>query len=338
MSYMSHAFPSLNINTKKISATCKYLTDNVEIIEGLFKKNQIRFSQPWVLNDPIEANPCIDIKIKTMKDINNRYILDDVIIPSYREVIYLNFVESRYNRYGILCLSKNILNYNMWNMYANAHKGFIIDFKMGMDENKTFKSDALISGLVKYVKQYKVVIDRPLDENGYIIYDYLNSDLFLHKTIHWKKEKEYRIIRPLAENPNYTEPEIAKSYRDNNIYLFNFDPYSIASIIFGAAMACEKKKLIIELTEKYGYQYFQCIIDKSDNSKMYYLPIELWKDREEYLNFMPQVFITNGDEFRYFQKHTSVKSIDDIEYCKSKEMRQYSLDYFERKKNNKKLS
>jgi hypothetical protein len=330
MTYLRKVIPTYR--RRKIIATCKYIPNKEEIIKGLFEKNIIRFTQPWALNDPLEASPELRVNIKGLGDLNVRYRIDNITIPSYKELLYLNIVEARYNRYGVLSLSRNIYNYDMWNLYANAHKGFIIDFKQGIDEKNSFNSNALFSGLVKYVKKVELKVDQALDDYGYEKFDYLNDVLFLQKTMHWQKEKEYRIIRPLFEHPNYSEPDEKKSYRDSNIYLFSFNPNSISSIVFGAQMDPDIKKMIITLTQKYTYDYFQCIIDKSDNYMLYYLPIELWKNRNEYLVLKPQVFITNGNDFNYFKKEIMVKAIDEIPYCKNEMTKQYINDFLIRHK------
>jgi hypothetical protein len=335
MSYLSETLAAIDGRRNNIICTCKYVSDSDEVIEGLFADHRIRFSQPWALNDPLEVNP--GLVLSFWDDVTNytHCIYEDVWLPSYRDQVYLNLVEARYNRYGILSLSKQLFSYDMWNRYANAHKGFIVDFKQAIDEHKCFKSDGLFSGLVNYVEKYEIVVDRPIGDNGYATYDYLTKDLFLNKTKHWKDEQEYRIVRPLSEHPDCVEPPERKSYRDNGLYLFDYDPSSISCIIFGAAMDGKKKRRIVELTEHLGIGYFQCLIDKSDDYALYYLPIDWWKDRKQFYSLRPQLLITDGSEFEHRELKRVIRNLDEVPYCRDQRTRQSLQDYVGRIKSRK---
>lgn len=327
MTYLQEHLGNYSGKNKNIVATCKYVTDSTEVIRGLFKEHKIRFSQPWVLNDPVEVNPGIVLKFANDQLNYTHYTYQDIRLPSYRDLVYLNLIEARYNRYGILSLSKNLFSYDMWNRYANANKGFIVDFRQNLDEPKCFMSTGLFSGLVKYVEKYEIEVDKPIGTNGFATYDYLNRELFLTKTLHWKDEKEYRIVRPLAEHRQYQDPKEHKSYRDDKLYVFEYDPSSIAAIIFGAAMSSKNKRAILELTAGLDIEYFQCLIDKSDNFALYYLPISAWKDREYFLSLTHKIFVTDGTEFKYRELEQAVSNLDQIPYYKDPAV-QYSLTEF----------
>lgn len=330
MSYLSEALAGLDGRRNNIVCTCKYVSGSDEVINGLFSEPRIRFSQPWVLNDPLEVNPGLVLKFWDDETNYTHCTYQGVYLPSYRDQVYLNLIEARYNRYGILSLSKQLFSYDMWNRYANANKGFIIDFKQGIDEHECFKSRALFSGLVEYVPQFEIVVDRPIGDSGYATYDYLTKDLFLKKTEHWKNEQEYRIVRPLSEYPGYVEPSEPKTYRDEELYLFDYDPSSIACIIFGAAMDGAKKRKIIDLTKDLSVGYFQCLIDKSDDYALYYLPIDWWKNREQFFSLKPQLFITDGSEFEHRELHKTVRNLDEVPYCRDRRTKQSLEGYVRR--------
>lgn len=336
MAYLQEHLANYSGKTQKIIATCKYVSDSCQVIRGLFKDHVIRFSQPWVLNDPIEVNPGLVLTFANDQTNYTHYTYDGVRLPSYRDQVYLNLVEARYNRYGILSLSKNLFNYDMWNRYANAHKGFIVDFRQNIDEAKCFRSSGLFSGLVRYVTKYEIEIDSPIGPAGYATYDHLNRELFLTKTAHWKEEQEYRIVRPLAEHPDYREPMERKSYRDKKTYLFDYDPSSIAAIIFGAAMAGDKKKEIFELTADLDVVYCQCLLDKSDDFAMYYLPVSLWTDRDLFLSLSHQVFVTDGHEFKYRELEQTISSLEQIPYFMEPMMQHVLTDFISSKIERKK--
>lgn len=331
MTFLQETASLLNGKNKKIDAICKYLNDDNKVIDGIFKDQKIRFSQPWILNDPVEGNPVINLSFGD--DITNytHYKYRGITLPSYRDQVYMNLIEARYNRYGFLSLSKDIYNYDMWNHYANAHKGFIIDFKQNLDEKKCFHSAALFSGLVNYVENYEITVNKPIDERGFTTYDYLNRELFLTKTLHWENEKEYRIIRPLAEHPDFIEPVKSISFRDEKIYLFDFDLNSISTIIFGAAMSSDKKRRIMDLTKKLDITYCQSLIDKSDNVTMYYLPISNWRNKENFLSMSKQMFLTDDSIFRFRGLKKTVSDLSEIPYYTDTFMKESLSDFISRK-------
>ena len=47
------------MEVKQLRTLFKYSTDSPKILEDLFRKNKIRFTQPAALNDPLEFNPYI---------------------------------------------------------------------------------------------------------------------------------------------------------------------------------------------------------------------------------------------------------------------------------------
>lgn len=315
MSYLENAFSEFIARKGNIAATCKYISDDDNIITGLFQDKLIRFSQPWVLNDPLEVNPALRLTFGDESTTFTHFTYHGIRLPSYREQVYINFIEARYNRFGILSLSKDLFNYDMWNRYSNAHKGFLIDFKQGLDEKACFRSNGLFSGMVTYQDKYEIEVDRPVGPEGYSTYDYLTRDLFLSKTSHWKAEREYRIIRPLSEHQDYVEPPDAKPYRDDKKYLFPYDPSAITTIVFGAMMAQQKKKRILELTSGMNISYFQALLDR-ETFNIFYLDITKWKSQEHFLNQLPQVFVTDDWEFKYKDLEKTVSSFSELPYTR----------------------
>ncbi len=330
MSFLQEAFSEFNSAKGSIAATCKYVGDSDEVINGLFRDKLIRFSQPWALNDPVEVNPALKLTFGDESTTFTHFILKGIRLPSYREHVYLNFIEARYNRYGILSLSKELFSYDMWNRYANAHKGFIIDFSQQLDEKACFHSSGLFSGMVNYLDKFEIEIDRPVGVEGYATYDYLNEKLFLNKTNHWKAEREYRIIRPLSEHPEFVQPTDHKSYRDDKVYLFPYDPNAITTIVFGAAMSPNKKRKIMELTSGMKIAYFQALIDR-ETFDMYYLQVSLWKSQEHFLAQMPQVFVTDDWEFKYKDLEKTVGSFEELPYSDDPVMLNSVADFYKRK-------
>lgn len=130
---------------------------------------------------------------------------------------------------GVLSLTSRPLNLLMWAHYAQSHQGFVIEF----DPSHAMFVDA---------RQRPVGFDHlgpVVYSQGRPRYDYLSDvnmvDLFFHKSIEWKYEKEWRMVRRLQE---------ADEVKPNGAHLFAIPPSAIKSIIFGCQMgATEKTRL-----------------------------------------------------------------------------------------------
>jgi hypothetical protein len=320
-----------NKNRNAMRSLCKYMADSDDVIDGIFHDHQIRFTQPWGLNDPLEFNPAIKLTYGDDEINYTRYSYRGVTIPSYYDWIYINLIESRYNRYGILSLTYEPFSYAMWNLYANAHKGFLIDFGSELDEEKCFRSFNLISGPVEYVEKYEIRVSTRIGEEGFHSFDDLNYQLFLTKTDHWKKEREYRVVRPLSECPYYVKPCEPKSYRDYKVYLFGYDIKYLKSIVFGASMDPEKKRRIIEFTSTLHIEYLQALLDKSYNCSIYYLPISAWGNIDRFLTMKPQVFITDGTKFKNSDRHQTINDLSELSYFDESPLMEETLMYLRSK-------
>ena len=126
---------------------------------------------------------------------------------------------------GVFCLSENNSSILMWSHYANAHKGFCVEFERHPDNDlgnydKTRK--------VKYGADYPVI--NALDPKAY---DYK----FFWKAMGWKYEREWRLVK--------TEGNTAAPLSDG-----------ISAIIFGLKMSARHKSAIKEILP--DLQYRQC--------------------------------------------------------------------------------
>jgi hypothetical protein len=300
-------------DSREFDSYFKYFSDDLEVLEGIFENHVIRFTQPRALNDPLEFNPTISFHDKA----NYQYYkLNGVLLPSVASFYRVQIIESQINNYGILSLTKNYDSFNMWSQYANGHRGFIIEFKPDFNTYTNMKSQSgEIYDIreVSYVDEYSICLDDIVDENDFIPHKKVFDELFFKKTSRWKHEKEYRIVRPLSDCPNYHETETNYVYTDTNIYLIPFDLDSISSIILGANMSQENKVRIASICEKNKIALSQAHIVRNvkdrfgERGEVIILPIDE-TNRGFLTTSKPQLFCTDT----ICLEHKDVKEIRNI--------------------------
>ena len=197
-----------------------------------------------------------------------RYLFDDVLLPSEEDRLRMRLIEQQINQFGILSLTKIPDSFDMWSRYANGHKGFLLEFKsnfneyscMSSQENKKYPAKK-----VTYVDEYAIDIDLLTDIQSNISLERFNEEMFYNKVSRWKSEVEYRLVRALTDHPDY-QPLKNTPHRDDERYLFNFDLNCIESVVFGACMSAENKKIIMSLCKEYSIKFGQAYIsrDKKD--------------------------------------------------------------------------
>ncbi len=249
------------IASREFDSYFKYFSDKDEVMEGIFKEQKIRFTQPRVLNDPLEFSP-------TMRFLDNRsnyqfYDLDGNIFPSVEFFFRVQIIESQINSYGILSLTKIPDSFDMWSQYANGHRGFVIKFKDDFYRHPLMKSkagDEYPVRKVEYVDDYSICLDDLVDKNHEIPIEVIHNELFFKKTSRWKHECEYRMVRSLEGHPDYQPPKTNYIYTDTKKYLFPFDWSIVSSIILGANMSTENKRQIVQYCKEHKIHCSQAYI------------------------------------------------------------------------------
>ena len=244
----------------------KYFSDSDVVIDSIFKNKKIRFTQPAALNDPLEFNPIL-IFPESVKNAYKPYICRNKQLPSVELFCRIQLIESVINNYGILSLSSEVDSFDMWNLYSNGHKGFLIQFKDNFNEHKSFRStkEARIYkiGKLEYVDILKIELKELVTEENYDHFEYIYETLFFSKSNRWEHEHEYRIVRKLSDHENFTP--INKVHRNqNSIYLFDFPLECIDSIAFGAQMTIANKIKIINACKNMDIQYYQSVVFKDE--------------------------------------------------------------------------
>ena len=306
----------------KLSTFFKYCSDDPRVIEGLFKLHKIRFTQPWVLNDPLEFNPIIKFTNNGQNYMS--YLYDGVVLPSEEQRLRTFLIEREINKFGILSLTRVHDSFDMWSHYSSGHKGFLIEFKSDFN-----KKDCMLSregkeypvNKVTYVDEYAIDIDLQTDIQGNISQEQVNKELFFKKISRWESELEYRMVRPLTDCPEYT-PLSDKPHRDDKIYLFDFDLDCISLIIFGACMSAENKKYIISCCEGKEIKFAQAFIsrDEKDTEGFYgKIDIIFKDDWPDMINLLPFSFVSEKKHVEYIKKIIEINHLSDLPYYRGLE-------------------
>ena len=96
---------------KQLRTLFKYVPDSSPVIEGIFVKHRIRFTQPAALNDPLEFNPAI--RFNSDDDNFRKYAYQGITMPSIHDWYRLNLIESQINNYGVLSLTDNPFSFEL---------------------------------------------------------------------------------------------------------------------------------------------------------------------------------------------------------------------------------
>lgn len=223
--------------------------DRVDILE----KGNIRFTQPYALNDPFDSNPNYNLFRKSVVKRTQALLKDRGrnlsaitfanaqigIIEQSRRLLDVMKRELN-NDFAILSLTQNKNNLLMWSHYADSHRGFVL----GFDSDHHFFSKEpprVMTPLseVKYSDQRPIV---PVFEEVTSSHDVANI-LFFTKSNHWEYEEEKRMLaKPLAA----TNKEVKGGV---NIYLYKFPPEILREVIFGCLMSPELKKRVAAITK-----------------------------------------------------------------------------------------
>lgn len=302
----------------------KYFSDDPQVIDGIFSKHHIRFTQPRALNDPLEFSPTIRFR---ENQFNYRYYkFDGLLLPSVETFTRVQLIESQINSYGILSLTKRPNSFNMWSQYSNGHRGFVVEFKPDFNSYEGMKSS---SGKiydvrkVNYVDEYLIRIEDIVDKDGFIPIQTLNDELFCKKTSRWKYEYEYRMVRPLSDCPEYQPPKSNYVYTDTGKYLFLFDVGCISSIILGASMTQENKAKILDFCGKHNIVLNQAHIfrdiPESDGQPSCVIPLKVEDDNREAIRVSkPQLFCTDTDCLEK-RDTVEIRTLSDLPYYKDHE-------------------
>jgi hypothetical protein len=299
---------------------CKYFSSSTQVLTGVFGDRKIRFTQPWGLNDPMEGTPSVRFK---RAGTDMFYSLDGVTYPSEQAFYRIQILEAAVNNFGMLSLTKIPDSFEMWALYADGHRGFLIEFAENFNEKACMRSrDNRIYPVepVEYVDDYAVDPDELYDQNVFKHQDFIRS-VFLRKTKRWEHEREFRIVRPLTDCTTYEGTTGYKtSYRDHKLYLFDLDPECIASVIFGAHMSSEAKHYIYSQVRETHINLFQAFIcpamrdDEERQGRLVLIPLIRFGAPEVILDTPPHHFSSIDGDPRQEKRYQSITTLAELPY------------------------
>jgi hypothetical protein len=162
-------------------------------------------------------------------------------------------LESLGTKLGILSLSETPSSPVMWAHYAADHSGFLIVF----DERSPWFWAK--KGDLDEFRHIRKVTYLEMSRPGYPA-DVGAQELFYSKLSEWKYEREWRIIRPLAES----------SSRLGDIYLFDVPADSIKGVVLGFrandALATALRNAVRDNPSLRHISVGQAVLSKNSNS------------------------------------------------------------------------
>ncbi|WP_407476586.1 DUF2971 domain-containing protein [Elizabethkingia anophelis] len=238
------------LNRKKIY---KYHRIN-KFLYDLLINNEIWCASPYTFNDPFDCNLTIDgnntadqiRKYFKVANWNNSKDNDEDI----QRLINTDFQDKEafqkkinsisrkiIQNMGLACFTQTKDNLLMWAHYTEDHKGICLEF----DHTKDLE---FFRPLKKVIYDQKYPIYNYYDDKKNVV-----GQLMLHKSKHWKYERELRLIKMTTG-------------------LYRFDPGSLTAIYFGVRTPDEQIKTIKNLVhgqEKYkNVKLFKGTIDTKD--------------------------------------------------------------------------
>jgi len=241
----------------------KYFSDDDNVLRGIFLDGRIRFTQPAALNDPLEFNPVI--RFRRGKGKYTRYVFDGIRFPDQHYWTYHQLILSQVDNFGILSLTTDPNNFDMWSRYANGHQGFLVEFKDGFNEHPCMRGrngEVYDIRHVDYTPDYAYDVEDLIDEHNEIHRDVFNARMFFTKSARWGNESEWRMVRPLADH-RWWHPKTDFAHRDREKYLFPFSLDCVQSVTFGACMLPQNRRKIADTCRGAGIQFFQAMIVKN---------------------------------------------------------------------------
>jgi len=308
--------PSGTIDYSQIATYFKYCGDDEQVIKGIFETHTIRFTQPWVLNDPLEFNPTL--KFRNNGENYRPFLFDGVLLPSEELRLRFHLIESQVNRFGILSLTKVPDSFDMWSGYANGHHGFLLELKSDFNELQCMLSPAgkpYPVRAVEPVNEYAIDIDEYTDADGRIDERAITDKLFYTKLSRWD-EKEYRMVRPFSDLPGYT-PLTKNVPRDMLVHPFAFSLDCIGSVTFGACMSAENKRDIMSACKGSKIEFWQALIIRDQKDELGHMGrVVRWPaaDFARLLDAPPSHFIVDSAHVEDQLNTVEIGSLSELPY------------------------
>lgn len=290
----------------------KIINDDLNTIEGVLKNFTLRFSQPWILNDPLECRP--EFEFEEDFEVDTKYVVNGEPFPSFREMIEFDVIGSNHNSFGILSLSKHIPTYRMWNMYSNNHKGISVIFKEDFYKRLKYND--------KYCVEYKHFAFNKVEYKSRCTVNYhsiLNEDhneynekevikqLFFQKTDDWQYENEWRAVSPVKGN----DDSGLRYYDNESLHLIRYDQNDIDCIVFGANCSKDLRLKVREFTRDLDCDYLYSYVVRTSEGPV--VKYQLIKDIDDHISGIRESNIYSQSTFENHQ-NTEVNNLSEVPY------------------------
>lgn len=220
----------------------KYRSMNSRGIKDLFINREIYLSDSTNFDDPFECRPVLTFHKSSLKrEIFLKELAKDKFPSADKRAIKKlmkgkkhlltdqQTLRTAYNAFvktiGIYCLSEKNDDLLMWSLYSDSHRGFCIEFDSSPENTLFWEAFKVI-----YKEEYPNVN----------IMDIGKADEFrkalLTKSIHWKNQEEWRIL---------------KTEQEGGPGLKKFAPELLTAVIFGALMRDEDKNNLLDWIKHY---------------------------------------------------------------------------------------
>lgn len=242
-----------------------------EILQNL----EIRFSQPSASNDPLDCIPAVvapadmvkfidaiaarnsrrllGLSASQIRDAKNAMVAEYQAAPDALVERYSTALKDKINGLGILSLASKRNNMALWAHYSENHEGFVIEFNSNCDPFFKRSRDRSGEGEVSKVIYSQSRVEVSCDNIK------LPPNLLFKKRNDWEYEKEWRVIRRLANCDSHTA--------DQTVHLCRINPAAILRINIGHAASTETVQEILKVTSAgtrlAHVTVFQCQIDSS---------------------------------------------------------------------------
>jgi len=223
----------------------RYMYPKIQDCKDIIIESKIYFISPLKFNDPFDCRIAFDysgspreLKKQYVKNFTKTYkhlgkkkidkLASECVLHKVHSE-HTNFTNSILSKIGILSFSESNSNILLWSHYADKHRGLCFEFKSS--NNSPFFG---VSWPVQYKENYPLYKFVEIDREQII------PELLLIKSIDWKYEKEWRIIKHPSTNALGEIP-------GNGYHYFHHS--ELNGIIFGCRIDEAFKNQVIELSK-----------------------------------------------------------------------------------------
>lgn len=181
------------------------------IDDWLFPKPSLRYTPPYLLNDPFEVLPALELRISEIELVDKIKCVepeatDDEVeqilsrVEKYRPFFNYKYYKKFWinNNVGILSMTANPVSAQMWAYYASDNSGAVLEIDI---TNNVICSLFLCSPFkkVQYKERRPVDTTQSTKKTGKSLYKEIQTWLFT-KSLEWKHEDEYRSVTFFANS------------------------------------------------------------------------------------------------------------------------------------------